>query len=255
MLKFTPELIVHKGNIFYLLYVAGGLLMTVTAGGWCVDMAVMKAYDPESLHRLSNTFIGLLGLRHQIQATSAVKQKLKRLYFTESLSYLLDMTRISLRDTYDFEACWVVSNSCEQQNKMESTTSNWISTKRSRIYYILLCCGISRPILTLCITGSGSKMKTFTSSNLSEWLISFTRKAQSQGDVIFLLLKEQNGLISSGSDTNDATNDRYPTSLTLGLSTLCVVLFWTFLPHIAVCAAVCLGWRVRQQIRHCGKDA
>lgn len=63
---------------------------------------------------------------------------------------------------------------------------------------------------------------------------------------IFLLLGGQTGQISTGSDTNDATNE--PTSLTLGLSVLALVLLWMFLPHIAVCAVICLGWKAQQHI-------
>lgn len=61
-------LVVNRGNVFSLLYVVGGLLMTVTAGGQCVDAAVRTAQNPANLLRLSNTLIGLMGLRYQIHA-------------------------------------------------------------------------------------------------------------------------------------------------------------------------------------------
>lgn len=57
-----------RGDVFYLLYVVGGLLMTVSAGSGCVDVAVRAAQDPANLLRLSNTLMGLMGLRYQIHA-------------------------------------------------------------------------------------------------------------------------------------------------------------------------------------------
>lgn len=65
---------------------------------------------------------------------------------------------------------------------------------------------------------------------------------------ILLLVSRQTGQISSGSDSSDATNERYPASLTLGLSALSVILFWMFLPHIAVCSVIYLGWKLQQHI-------
>ena len=90
MLKFPPELIVHRykslilirlpkelfssnppslmfclcvtrSSVLYLLYVVGGLLMTVTAGSRCVDAAVRTAQDLAELLRLSNALITLMG--------------------------------------------------------------------------------------------------------------------------------------------------------------------------------------------------
>lgn len=60
---------------------------------------------------------------------------------------------------------------------------------------------------------------------------------------MFLFLSGQTGQISAGSATNE------PTSLTLGLSALSVVLFWMLLPHISVCAVICLGWMAQRQIQ------
>lgn len=66
LFSLSLSLCVARGNVFYLLYVVGGLLVTVTAGVWCVDVAVRAAQDPANLLRLSNTLIGLMGLRYQI---------------------------------------------------------------------------------------------------------------------------------------------------------------------------------------------
>ena len=145
---------------------------------------------------------------------------------------------------------------------------------RFRIYYILICVVSCQPVLTLRV-GNSSKLKTYNPSNQLQWLIGFSSKVQARGDVvrdyittqlmylydavkghlltqyclffqIYLLLGGQTGQISAGCDTIDAKNDT--TGLTLGLSALCVVLLWMFLPHIVVCAVICLGWTVRQHI-------
>ena len=50
-----------RGHAFYLLVAVGGLLMTVTAGGGCVDLAVRTAQNPAMLRRLSNALIRLVG--------------------------------------------------------------------------------------------------------------------------------------------------------------------------------------------------
>lgn len=59
---------------------------------------------------------------------------------------------------------------------------------------------------------------------------------------IFLLLGGQTGQTSTGSDSDE------PTSLALGLSALSVALLWMFLPYVAVCAVICLGWKAQQHI-------
>lgn len=53
---------VVRGGVAPLLCAVGGLLMTVTAGGCCVDVAVSAAQDPVNLKRLSNALLGLVGL-------------------------------------------------------------------------------------------------------------------------------------------------------------------------------------------------
>ncbi len=63
------------GNVFFLLYVVGGLVMTVTAGGQCVDLAVKTVQDPANLLRLSNTLIRLMGLRYQMHAVRNLQLK------------------------------------------------------------------------------------------------------------------------------------------------------------------------------------
>lgn len=140
---------------------------------------------------------------------------------------------------------------------------------RCSFCYILICGASGRAILTLRSGNNRSEMKTYNPSNQLQWLINFSSRAQARGDVvrgggdyypqhdshrlgavngpfavfslqIFLLL---GGQISAGSVTNE------PTSLTLGLSALFVVFLWMFLPYIAVCAVICLGWKVQQHIR------
>lgn len=53
---------VVRGGVVPLLYVLGGLLMAVTAGGRCVDVAVSATRDPTNLKRLSNALLRLTGL-------------------------------------------------------------------------------------------------------------------------------------------------------------------------------------------------
>ncbi|XP_059211104.1 uncharacterized protein LOC131989788 [Centropristis striata] len=244
MWKFPPELIVQKGNVFYLLYVFGGLLMTVTAGSQCVEVAIRTAQNPANLLRLSNTLVGLMGLRDQIHvANSVAKRKLKRLFFTDSFNSLLEITRTTLQGTHHFQ---VLGWFPEKQTNLQS--ANCISIKRCRTYYILICVMRSQPVLTLNLGNNNRKLNMYNPSNQLQWLINFSSQAQAQGDVIFLLLGGQTGGISTGSDTNGATTKRPPTSLTLGLSALCVVLLWMFLPHIAVFSVICLGWKVKQHI-------
>ncbi|XP_037613936.1 uncharacterized protein LOC119481242 [Sebastes umbrosus] len=237
MFKFPPQLLVHKGNVCYLLYVAGGLLMTVTAGGRCVDVAVRTAQNPANLLRLSNALIGLVGLRRHV-ADSVAKGKLKRLFFTDSFNSLLDMTRTTLQGTHHFK---VLGWFPEKQTNLDP--ANCISARRCRIYFILICGESSWPVLTLRMGNNNNKLKAYNPSNQLQWLINFSSEARARGDVIYLLLGGQTRRICTGSsDTNDATND--PTSLTLGLSALSVVLLWTFLPHIAVFAVIYLGWKL-----------
>lgn len=62
-----------RGNVFSLLHIVGGLLMTVTAGGRCVDVALRTAQDPANLLRLSNTLIGLVGRRYRTNVVRNLK--------------------------------------------------------------------------------------------------------------------------------------------------------------------------------------
>ncbi|XP_039678018.1 uncharacterized protein LOC120572713 [Perca fluviatilis] len=128
MLKFPPELIVHKGNVCFLLYVVGGLVMTVTAGSRCVDVAMRTAQNPANLRRLSNTLIRLMGLRYKTHvANSVAKGKLKRLFFTDSFNSLLAMTRTTLQGTRHFK---VLGWCPEKQTHLEST--NCVSANRKQ---------------------------------------------------------------------------------------------------------------------------
>lgn len=146
--------------------------------------------------------------------------------------------------------------------------SVFCSVVRRRIYYILICGVSSQPILTLCMGDNSSELKTYNPSNQLQWLINFSSKAQARGDVvrvrglvqlhnttdtvlliqycmffqIFLLLAGETGQTRAGCATNE------PRSLTLGLSALFVVFLWMLLPYIAVCAVICLFWKVQQQI-------
>lgn len=143
---------------------------------------------------------------------------------------------------------------------------------RRRIYYILICGVSSQPILTLCMGDNSSELKTYNPSNQLQWLINFSSEVQARGDVvrvrglvqlhnttdavkallliqycmfffqIFLLLAGETGQIRAGCATNE------PRSLTLGLSALFVAFLWMLLPYIAVCAVICLFWKVQQQI-------
>ncbi|KAG7241619.1 hypothetical protein INR49_025539 [Caranx melampygus] len=240
MLKLPPELIVHRGNVFYLVYVVGGLLMTVTAGSLCVDVAVRTAQDPANLLRLSNTLIGLMGLKHRVPvATSSAKRKLRRLYFTESLN-LLDAAR------HDFMRFIQFPSSPERHGNLESMSVNRISAKRRRIFYILVWGVSSQPIVTLCMRDKRSKLTNYSPSNLLQWLVDFSTKARERGDVIVLLVDGRISQISAKPETDLARNDRRPTHLTLGLSALSVLFLWMFLPHIAVCIVVLFGWKLKQ---------
>lgn len=63
-----------RGNVFPLLHVVGGLLMAVTAGSRCVDVAVSTAQNPANLKRLSNALVRLVGLRFQIHVVRNLQQ-------------------------------------------------------------------------------------------------------------------------------------------------------------------------------------
>ncbi|XP_060887794.1 uncharacterized protein LOC132958773 [Labrus mixtus] len=237
MLKFPPELTVHKDNVLYFLYVVGGLLMTATAGSQCVDVVVRTAQNPANLQRLSNTLIGLMGLQCKIHAKSASPRKQKILYFSDSLKNLFDMTN-TLQGRLHSKVLRLFP---EEQMSRESSPANCISAKRCRIYFILLCGVRRRTILILCIGSKRSELKTFKPENQLQWLIQFSSEAQAQGDVVFLLLSAQSGRISSISDADDATHERYPSSLNLGLSLLFVFFLWMYLPHITVFALICFA--------------
>ncbi|XP_036967228.1 uncharacterized protein LOC119026796 isoform X1 [Acanthopagrus latus] len=233
-----------RGNVFSLLHVVGGLLMAVTAGGRCVDVALRTAQDPANLLRLSNTLMGLMGRRYRTHdVNSAAKRKVKRLYFTDSFNSLLDIASSALQGTCDLQVlCWL-SAFPEKQTDLEPTPANCISARRCRIHYILIRSVSRRPILTLCIGDGGSELNAHNPANQLLWLIIFSSEAQARGDLMFLFLSGQTERISAGSATNK------PTSLTLGLSALAVVLFWMLLSHISVCAAICLGWMAQRQIQ------
>ncbi|KAK5848342.1 hypothetical protein PBY51_005966 [Eleginops maclovinus] len=235
MSKCPAELIV-KSNVCYFFYAVGGLLMTVTGGS--VD--VTSAQNPAYLLRLSNTLMGLMGLRHKTcVAYTVAKRKLKRLFFTESFNSLLAMMRTTLQTTPHFKLIvWCP----ETQTTLDS--ANCILARRYRIYYILICGVRSKTIITVVM--GNNKLKAYSPSDQLQWLISFISKAQEQRDVVYLLLDGRNG--SHGYDKNGAANKRPPSSLTLGLSALSVVFLWMFLPHFAVFAVICLGWKVQQNI-------
>ncbi|CAI5668980.1 unnamed protein product [Oreochromis niloticus] len=194
---FPPALSVHKGTVFYAIYMVGGLLITAT-----VDLAVRKAHN---LLGLSHTLINLVGNRCQKHAVkSAVKQKLKHLHFTESLNSLLDVTR--LREIYYFKVLQGDLGSPDNPTNLESKPA--ISEKRCRIYYIFLCCSKRQRILKLHIRADDIRLKTFRPSNKLQWLIEFGRKAHARGDIVFILLDGQTGQIGLGFERNDAANER-----------------------------------------------
>ncbi|XP_047434564.1 uncharacterized protein LOC125004174 isoform X2 [Mugil cephalus] len=234
-------LCVSRGNVFHFLCVVGGLMMGATAGGQCLDVAVTTAQDPKNLRRMSNTLIGLLGLGYRTNVT-LVKQNLKRLYFSESFRSFLGERRIFLPVTCDFHFSRAFP---VKQTNLESTSRNWISTKRCSTHYILFCGGSSRLILILCFRGRGLKIKTYRSSNQMQRLITFSREVR--GDVIFLLLDGLAGKAKTGRDANDAAN--HPTRLTLGLSALSVLLLWMFLPRFALCATIGLALNAPRHTR------
>lgn len=59
---------------------------------------------------------------------------------------------------------------------------------------------------------------------------------------ILLLLAGKTQQTRTGPDTNE------PPSLTLGLSVLCVVLLWMFIPYIAVFGGIFLGWKLSNKV-------
>ncbi|XP_069375317.1 uncharacterized protein [Paralichthys olivaceus] len=244
MLKFPPVLNVHRGNVVYLLYVVGGLLMTVTAGCRCVDVAVRTAQDPAKLLCLSNALITLMGLRNQIHVKkSLAKRKLKkRLYFTKSLSSLLDAIRAAQHGSYDFPV------SSEKQINLESTYPNNISVKRCGICYILIWGVRGWSVLTLCTGHNYSELKTNNPSNQLQWLVDFSRTAQQRGHAITLLVGGQTSRIRTEPQTNDDSNERAPSRLSLVSSALSVVLLWMLLPHITLCVIVLFSWKVHQHL-------
>ncbi|CAB1439140.1 unnamed protein product [Pleuronectes platessa] len=176
MLKFPPELNVHRSSVVHLLYVVGGLLMTASAGGQCVDVAVRTAQDPAKLLRLSNALIRLMGLGDQkpVKKSLAKRKLKKRLFFTESLNSLLDVIRAAQHRSQEFP------DSPEKQTYLESTCSNCISLRRSRISYILFRGGRGWCVLTLC-TGDDP-------SDQLQWLVDFSRTAPGRGHGITLLV-------------------------------------------------------------------
>ncbi|XP_034532051.1 uncharacterized protein LOC117807103 [Notolabrus celidotus] len=239
MFKFPPELIAQKGNVFNFLYVVGGLLMSAATGSQCVDVVVRTAQSPAMLLCLKNTLISLVGFGCQIQAAkSASKLKLKRLYFSESFSILFEMTK-TLQGTSDLKFLSLIP---EKQINLESTSANCISAKRGRFFYILICGVKKRTILILCIESKSRTLKTFKPAKQLQWLINFGSKAQTRGDVIFLLLSAQTEPINSRSDNNDSS------SLNLFASVLFVYFLWMYLPHVSVFALIYLGLKVQQSI-------
>lgn len=58
---------VARGGVFPLLYALAALVMMVTAGGGCVDVAVRSAQNAANLKRLSDMLVRLLGLRFRVR--------------------------------------------------------------------------------------------------------------------------------------------------------------------------------------------
>lgn len=125
-----------------------------------------------------------------------------------SFSSLLDMTGPTLRGAHDWEVlCWFPVHP-ERQTNPESPSANCIAAQRyvsdngfgftlsampegvlrsvvrRRFYYILICGGSSRPVLTLRFGNRSCKMSAFNPSDRLRWLISFGSKAQARGDVV-----------------------------------------------------------------------
>ncbi|KAM9718090.1 uncharacterized protein ACNS7B_021520 [Menidia menidia] len=242
-MKFQQSLIVQKGTIFYLLSVVGGLLVTLTAGGPCVDVVVRTAQSPDNLLRLSKALIGLMGLKCQNRAAGPlVKSRLRKLCFTDSFCSLLDMTRSSMPGSWVFVVLWDFPISTEGQTNLKSTATHWIAPKRCRIIFILLCGESSQ--LILCVR-SGSRLRSYDSTNK---LLNFVRGARAQGDVVYLLVGEHVGQNGAGCETMAATRESYPTGSALLLSALSAALLWMFLPHMALCAGLCLGWNILKRM-------
>ncbi|XP_041840498.1 uncharacterized protein LOC121639377 [Melanotaenia boesemani] len=245
IMKFSSALMAHNSDVLYLLSVVGGLLVSLTAGGSCMDVAVRTARDPNNLLRLSNALIGFIGFGYQKHlGNSLVKGKLKKLYVTESLYSVLVMTGISLLDPHDLSMLWGFLIFPEKQTNLKSTTANWISPQRRRTIFIFLRGGNSKLILILIVRGSGNKLRSYRSTGKIQWLMEFIRRVAPRGDVIYLLLGGQNGQTRAGLKKSE----NYPTCFTLGLSALSAVLLWTFLPHITVCILICLCWNVHKSI-------
>ncbi|XP_062240249.1 uncharacterized protein LOC133950082 isoform X2 [Platichthys flesus] len=233
MLKFPPELNVHRSSVVHLLYVVGGLLMTVSAGSQCVDVAVRTAQDPAKLLRLSNALIRLMGLRDQkpVKKSLAKRKLKKRLYFTESLNSLLDVISAAQHRSQESPG------SPEKQTHLESTCSNCISV-RSRISYILFRGVGSWCVLTLCTGGDCSELRTYNPSDQLQWLVDFSRTAQGRGHGITLLVGGHAAPIGAEPPRSDDSKEREPSRLSLVSSALCVVLLWMILPHMALCVIV-----------------
>ncbi|XP_024918911.1 uncharacterized protein LOC112488165 [Cynoglossus semilaevis] len=245
MFKFPPALIVQKDNVWFLVYVVGGLLMTVTAGGHCVEVAVRTSQNRDKMLQLPNFLFQLMGLGQRTFVASIPRPQNKRLYFTESFKSLHRDTQPGfpglIRLIYR-------PASPETHLNLQSTGANSVSAKRCRIYYILIGGSGGRPVLTLCLGTKSRKLRTYRPLNQLQWLVDFNRKSQDQGDKIVLLVDGQTAQNSSEPETNEDWMECQTTGLTLGFSALLVLLLWMILPHIALCAVILLVWKMHQQI-------
>ncbi|XP_076017539.1 uncharacterized protein LOC143009325 [Genypterus blacodes] len=233
-----------KGDVIYLLCVVGGLLMSVAAGGQCVDVAVSSAQHPANLRRLSNALVGLLRCQTRV-AKSMGKGKLKRLYINESLLHMLG----TLWRLCDFQGLHAVPSSPEEQTHQSATC---VSAKRRRFCYVLL----GGPVLTLCLGDKGGELKSHSPKNRLQWLADFGAEARTRGDCLLLLVAPRSAPISTGSAESSPqiisdSDDRYerrPAVLTLGLCALTVVVCVMFLPYVVVWTVICAGWKLQQQL-------
>lgn len=65
LIRQIDSLPVSRGNVLSFLWVVGSVLMTATAGGRCVDVAICTFSHPANLRRLSHVLVRLLGQRFQ----------------------------------------------------------------------------------------------------------------------------------------------------------------------------------------------
>ncbi|KAK7909786.1 hypothetical protein WMY93_014470 [Mugilogobius chulae] len=133
MLKLPLNVAVQKDNVLLLLYGIGGLLVTVTATGQCLDLVLQIAQRPANLKTLYKSLFRSTSFPQQASiAADTVKQKQKKLYFTRSFCSLLNKPW----QTEDTPYIFLAMLHCNA--RLKTTAPNCAPVKR--IYYIFLFC-------------------------------------------------------------------------------------------------------------------